>query len=84
MDKKEYTESLSTSTYNVSLMANAIKIEHYCGSYKKSTIQATRQIDIDRVTEKEIKKLFIEGKKTILEDKKYLTLLHGCTKDIKF
>jgi len=38
----------------------------------------------DRVTEKEIKKLFIEGKKTILEDKKYLTLLHGCTNYIKF
>jgi hypothetical protein len=77
MDKKEYTESLSTSTYNVSLMANAIKIEHYCGSYKKSTIQATRQIDIDRVTGK-------RNKKTILEDKKYLTLLHGCTNYIKF
>ena len=46
--------------------------------------EATRQIDIDRVTEKEIKKLFIEGKKTILEDKKYLTLLHGCTNYIKF
>ena len=37
-----------------------------------------------RVTEKEIKKLFIEGKKTILDDKKYLTLLHGCTNYIKF
>jgi hypothetical protein len=84
MKNLDYTQSLSTINYNVSLMTNAIKVEHYCGKHKKSTIQATKQINIKSITNKEIKNLFVEGKKAILEEKKYLTLLHGCTNYINY